>query len=435
MWDFFNVIIMLITSIILLLVSFINISPYKLSFSEYIKMILSIIIIHMSIYLISPRLASIALYFIPVLYIYKKNKKILRSFILEIVICSVTVIVNSCVSNIIILFFGDEFIENIVGYYITYILIVITLYFVSKVIGRTLNKYKKIIDGNYKSKYLFIVYVMLILTFALFYLNINWNSSSNPVYLSKVNGVMFMVYGLVMIIVCFTLLFMIRKEEKFRYEQIELENLKEYTENLEKLYMDMRKFRHDYINIISSMAGFIQDRDLDALEKHFNEHIYPLNNKINKNNYKLGLLKNIELPEIKGLISAKVIRAQELGIDTIIDIAEPIKNINMDIIDLSRILGIILDNSIEAALESDKRTINIALINKNKSVIIVVINSFKGEILSVSRLFKEGFSTKGENRGLGLSNLKEIINRYNNVSLDTCIKEKEFIQEVSISSR
>lgn len=435
MWELLNVIIMLVTSIILLLISFININPYKLSIYEYLKMIGAIIISHMLIYILSPRSASIALYFIPVLYIYKRNKKIVRSFILEIVICSVTVIVNSCVSNIVIFFLGDKFIENTLGYYITYILIAIALYFVSKLIGRILKKCEKIIDGNYKSKYLFIVYVILILTFALFYININWNSSSNPVYLSKVNGFVFMVYGIIMIVVCGILFFMIRKEEKFRYEQIELENLKEYTENLEKLYMDMRKFRHDYINIISSMAGFIQDRDLDSLERHFNEHIYPLNNKINKNNYKLGLLKNIELPEIKGLISAKVIRAQELGIDTIIDIVEPITKINMDIIDLSRILGIILDNSIEAALDSDKKTINIALINKNKSVIIVVVNSFKGEILSVSRLFKEGFSTKGENRGLGLSNLKEIINRYNNVSLDTCIKENIFIQEINISSK
>ena len=40
--------------------------------------------------------------------------------------------------------------------------------------------------------------------------------------------------------------------------------------------MDMRKFRHDYINIISSMAGFIEDNDMKSLEAHFNKIYSPI---------------------------------------------------------------------------------------------------------------------------------------------------------------
>ena len=105
----------------------------------------------------------------------------------------------------------------------------------------------------------------------------------------------------------------------------------------------------------------------------------------------------------------------------------------MDIVDISRCLGILLDNAIEAALESDKKSMDIAIIKKNTSIIIVVANSYNGDIPVISKLFKEGFSTKGENRGLGLSNLKEIINKYNNVSLDTYIKEQKFYQELLVS--
>ena len=50
-------------------------------------------------------------------------------------------------------------------------------------------------------------------------------------------------------------------------------------------------------------------------------------------------------------------------------------------------------------------------------------------------LFKQGFSTKGENRGLGLSNLKEIIDKYKNVTLDTFIKNELFFQEITIKNR
>jgi two-component system sensor histidine kinase AgrC len=54
---------------------------------------------------------------------------------------------------------------------------------------------------------------------------------------------------------------------------------------------------------------------------------------------------------------------------------------------------------------------------------------------TLSKIFQKAFSTKGENRGLGLSNLKEIINNYKNVSLDTAIETEEFIQNIEISHK
>lgn len=421
-------------SIILILIAFININPYKLSCKEYVMMILSIASSYMIIFSLSSNLATIPLYLIPILFIYKKNHKITESIIFGIFITVVVILVDNFTGSIVIRVISPEFLESTLGNYITCAMIALILYPVSKFIGKLLIKYKLFIDENYKSKYAILLYMILILTFVLFYVNINWNKSSTPVYLTEINGIAFITYGIIMIIVFISILFMLKKEETFNHKQIQLDNLKEYTENLEKLYMDMRKFRHDYVNIISTIAGFIEERDMEALEEHFNKNIYPLNNKMNKNNYKLGLLKNIELPEIKGLLSGKIVRAQELGIDTNIDIVEPITKINMDIIDLSRCLGIIFDNAIEASLESEKKVVNVALINKNTSVIIVVINTFKGDLPSLSKLFKEGFSTKGENRGLGLSNLKDIMSRYKNISLDTYIKEDEFVQEITIGT-
>ena len=94
-----------------------------------------------------------------------------------------------------------------------------------------------------------------------------------------------------------------------------------------------------------------------------------------------------------------------------------------------------MDNAIEAALSSEEKRISLGLIKKNQSVMIIVSNSFFGNISSISMLFKQGFSTKGENRGLGLSNLKEIIDKYKNVTLDTFIKNELFFQEITIKNR
>lgn len=419
-------------SLLLILVAFFNLNPYKLSIKKLILMLVSIFISFLAIYWFNPNLASIPIYLMPILFIYSESLKLFESIILGIFISVILVLSDNFIGIIILNLLGESFINSTHGYYISCLTIAAFIYVITKIIKILFLKYKRFMLEGLNSKYFLLFSIVLVLTFILFYFNINWNSSSDRVYLTKVNSIIFLSYGVVIILIFILLFFFARKEANFRYKQIQLDNLKEYTENLENLYTDMRKFRHDYINIISTMAGFIEEGDLKALEKHFNDHIYPLNKEMNKNNYKLGLLKNICLPEIKGLISAKVIHAQEMGLDMVLDIAEPIEEINLDVIDLSRVLGILLDNAIEAAIKSDEKRVNIAFIKKNTSIIIVLINTFSGEIPPISKMFKQGFSTKGDNRGLGLSNLKEILNKYEHVSLDTMIEEHSFCQEVTI---
>ena len=422
-------------SVIVMLITFRNISPYKFNIKEYVIMIVTIVSIYTLLFLFEPRLAQIAVYFTPVFFLYKKNNKIIRSFILQILVCLVIIFVDNFTSSVFSKIFGEKIFLSTLVYYSVLSIVSLIVYFLSKFIGKLLMRYNDFIFENGKSKYFILINMLLVLSFGLFYVNTNWINFSDDGYISEKTTLPIVVYGSIMIIICISLFFVLKKEAKFKYKQIQLDNLEQYTNNLENLYMDMRKFRHDYINIISSMAAFIEEKDIEGLEEHFNKNIYPLNNEMNKNNYKLGLLKNIKLPQIKGLISGKVIHAQELGIDIIIDIVEPITIIKMDIIDLSRCLGIILDNAIESALESEKKVIDVALINKINSVILVVANTFKGDIPALSKLFKEGFSTKGENRGLGLSNCKDIIGKYKNISLDTSITDVQFIQEITVSNR
>ena len=119
----------------------------------------------------------------------------------------------------------------------------------------------------------------------------------------------------------------ITKEIEYKSKKEQLQNLKDYTNSLEKVYTDMRKFRHDYINILSSIVGYIEDNDMEGLEEHFYKNIMPLGEGIKNNNFRIGLLKNIEIVELKGLLSSKIIGAQGKGIDVFIDISEKINYI------------------------------------------------------------------------------------------------------------
>ncbi|WP_010241389.1 sensor histidine kinase [Clostridium arbusti] len=278
-----------------------------------------------------------------------------------------------------------------------------------------------------------VVVISLVLTFIIFYSNIILGSKIGFKYdIIKVNVILFWAYFIMLLVIMYILFTSIKRELESKNKQAVYENLHEYTNNLEKLYTDMRKFRHDYTNILSSMVGYMESSDMEGLKKHFNENIIPLERKMETNNFKLGVLKNIKIPEIKGILSSKLIMAQGLGIDTFIEITEPVEYINMDILDISRVTGILLDNAIEASQKCDKSFIKLAIINRETSLIIFISNSYSEIIPPIHKIYEKGFSTKGDNRGLGLNILKDITNKYEHVYVDTEIQSREFKQHLEI---
>lgn len=61
------------------------------------------------------------------------------------------------------------------------------------------------------------------------------------------------------------------------------------------------------------------------------------------------------------------------------------------------------------------------------------MSSFNGSI-NVNDILKKGYSSKGDNREIGLYNVKEILNeKYPNILLNTYIEEDIFIQDLHIS--
>ena len=88
--------------------------------------------------------------------------------------------------------------------------------------------------------------------------------------------------------------------------------------------------------------------------------------------------------------------------------------------------------AIEAIENSEFKKFQLAILKNKGEVVIIIKNSFEGERLSIQRIYQKGFSTKGSNRGLGLTNVKEIIDRNPNVNLETLIENNEFTQVVKI---
>lgn len=122
----------------------------------------------------------------------------------------------------------------------------------------------------------------------------------------------------------------------------------------------------------------------------------------------------------------------DAGVDISVEVAEPIEHINIESISLCRSLGILLDNAIEESVEHEDGKVTIAFIKKETSILIIVVNTFAGEAPKLYKVFEEGYSTKGENRGLGLTSLKDIVSTLDNVTLETKIEGNQFFQVIEI---
>lgn len=422
---------------IFIYISLINLICLKFDKKELLAVILLTQLIGLPFYIKLRFLSIIPINIIAMIFLYKKYRNVIISIIVPLASTLISVLGDYILSYIKIYVLKINPDPGYLGSYMYTVSVVsdfLIIFMISKLIGRLINRKVKIFSIDFKIKFGFLIVMSFLLTLIIFYANIilgNDNGFSNEVI--ELNGLLFFVYFTLLMSIMYILVMIITKELKIKNRQSQFESLQEYTIKLEALYMDMRTFRHDYINILSSMGGYIESNDIDGLSVFFNNNIMPLSKGIESNNFRIGLLKNIKLPEVKGIMSSKIISAQELGIDVFIDIMEPIEKINMDIIDLCRSLGILIDNAIEAALNCRQPSLKIAFINKNNSVLISIINSYSEDLPPIYKIFQKGFSTKGENRGLGLSNLKKIIENHNNVILDTFIEDDEFIQNIEIS--
>jgi len=249
------------------------------------------------------------------------------------------------------------------------------------------------------------------------------------------NALRILGYLLVMLFLLLAVRHFYQEEIQTEIKQKSLQDLQDYTHNLEVMYNGLRSFKHDYVNILLSLSGYIENGDMNELKEFFENKIFPTKNLIDQSDYKLNLLSNIGVLEIKSLLSAKMIYAHESGIDVTIDIPNWVGSFPMDTIDLARILGIFLDNAVEAALETEQPHMGINIVQNHDGVSIIISNSFRDNGIALYKLKQKDISTKTGHQGIGLSNAQKIINSYDNVLLETTMQCGCFVQHMELAAR
>ena len=240
-------------------------------------------------------------------------------------------------------------------------------------------------------------------------------------------------------IACFIAYFVISITTFIRSAQLELtsqtlEQEKAYNKTLSALHDELRGIKHDFDNILQAIGGYISVNDMDGLKTYFPQ--------VQKDSLRINHLSllnpnTINDPAIYSLLTSKYFTAKEFNIDiayfeVFVDFKELEKFI--PVYQLSRILGILFDNAIEAAKESYEKIMNLHIRNeaKRNRYVICLSNSYKDKSVDTEQIYTKGVSSKGENRGLGLWEVRRFISKAKNLNLYTTKDSTYFTQQLEI---
>ena len=137
---------------------------------------------------------------------------------------------------------------------------------------------------------------------------------------------------------------------------------------------------------------------------------------------------------IYNLLTKKYEEAESKGIKFNMTFLLDLTTLRMKIYEFARILGILLDNAIEASSETDEKIINLIFKNdaENNRQLIIIENTYKDKNINTEKIFEKGVSSKENHTGIGLWEVRKLISKNNNVNLHTTVTEKYFSQQLEI---
>lgn len=151
----------------------------------------------------------------------------------------------------------------------------------------------------------------------------------------------------------------------------------------------------------------------------------------------IGDLNYLPLSGLKGLINYKLIEANSLKINTNISISKDINKSKLNNLatkqkdELYSIIGVYLDNAIQAAKESNKKEVSLEIYKEKEKIVIVIANTYNGKI-EMEKLDNYGYTTKGKNHGVGLHLVKKIIENEVIYSQSRSLFEDYYVQKLII---
>lgn len=359
---------------------------------------------------------------IVVLKKYDKHKGMFISLLLSLLYHSTHTFLSVTLSSIT----GDAFvIEHEVMFYLGVLLLT---YFIIKKIITYFHLELTYFDKDYLYPFLKKVIVAFIGLHILLFIS---DIVSTTHHLNSFGSILSTIVFICLLLIFFAMnshKVQIEKEIALKQKKFEQKHLQTYTDEIVELYNEIRGFRHDYAGMLVSMQMAIDSGDLQEINRVYNEVLVKANQKLRSEKYTYFDLNNIEDSALRSLIAQSIVYARKNDVEFTLEVKDIITRLSIDLLDLVRIMSILLNNAVEGAADSYLKQMEVAVIKMDFETVIVIQNSCKITMTPSEDLFALGFSTKGRNRGLGLNNVKEILDKYDNIILETEMEDNTFRQ-------
>ena len=353
---------------------------------------------------------------------YHKYKAIFISLLLSLLYQSTHTFIAVIISSIT----GASFVTKYEDFFFVVVLL-LTYFVIKKIISYfhlELNYFDKDYLYSFFKKIIFAFFALHILLFISDMLNIHEHFNSFSSILATI------------VFICLLLIFFAMNAKKVQVEReialnqkkFEQEHLQTYTDEIVGLYNEIRGFRHDYAGMLVSMQMAIDSGDLQEIYRVYNEVLVKANQKLRSDKYTYFDLNNIEDSALRSLIAQSIVYARNNDVEFTLEVKDIITRLSIDLLDLVRIMSVLLNNAVEGAAESYLKQMEVAVIKMDLETVIVIQNSCRITMTPSEDLFELGFSTKGRNRGIGLNNVKEILDKYENIILETEMEDSTFRQ-------
>lgn len=253
--------------------------------------------------------------------------------------------------------------------------------------------------------------------------------------LIQYNAIMLVGYIIVTYAVFGGMIQALKKLDKVQRLMENYGNTEEYEkENLQK-FEEMRQFRHNYLNILRGMEGYLEGQDLEGLKEYYTGILEPIRAELLQIDFRIEQLNRIKPTGLRSLMRCKVLEAMKADIDVILNIPQEVDQLEVEQYDLLSIVGVFLDNAIEAAMMAEFKEIMIIAEDKGENWTIIIRNTYLNENMEPEKLGEAGYSTKGSERGIGLYSVNRILKKYKNLINIRSIQPPYFIQSLEIEKK
>lgn len=305
----------------------------------------------------------------------------------------------------------------------------ISMYLIMFLIYLILNFFKlnfgKLNISDKKRKYLLVFNVIFATILIALQIYVTYfYSSVLPFYIVLMSLIGLLTYIIISLYTTFTV-------SKLETTSTNLEEAQLYNNTLEILQDNTRAFRHDFANILQGMVGYMDNNDMDGLKKYYSQLVDDIQT---SNNLTTLSPKVVNNPAIYNVLATKYHKADSLGIKIHLEAFLDMNDLHMKIYEFTRVLGILMDNAIEASSECENKIINVTFRNDSKKhmQLLTIENTYKDKEVDTDKIFEKGYSTKEGNTGLGLWEIRQILKKNNNLNLFTTKNSEYFTQQFEI---